>query len=72
MATNLEAETYELIGKPYDVTNVPENINDILYQKMSANFSEFETLYPEQCYYLEYKADNCLNVCLFEPNVKLS
>ena len=71
MATNLEAETYELIGKPYDVTNVPENIKDILYQKMSANFSEFETLYPEQCYYLEYKTDNCLNVCLFEPKCEI-
>lgn len=71
MATNLEAEIYELVGKPYDITTVPENVKDILYQKMSANFSEFETLYPEQCYYLEYKADNCLNVCLFQPNCEI-
>ena len=71
MATNLEAETYELVGKPYDVTNVPENIKDILFQKKLANFSEFETLYPEQCYYLEYETNNCLNVCLFQPNCEI-
>ena len=71
MATNLEAEIYELVGKPYDVTNVPENIKDILFQKKLANFSEFETLYPEQCYYLEYVTNNCLYVCLFQPNCEI-
>ena len=71
MATNLEAEIYELVGKPYDVTNVPENIKDILFQKKLANFSEFETLYPEQCYYLEYVTNNCLHVCLFQPNCEI-
>ena len=71
MATNLEAEIYELVGKPYDVTNVPENIKDVLFQKKLANFSEFETLYPKQCYYLEYETNNCLNVCLFQPNCEI-